>query len=107
MPINSVTGILFLKCTWLCCHFSAVLFPFLKPFLLLSAKKRGGGRKSLSSLSRLTDSVSSMLNRSPFFMSLEPQGPFQQEVWKKLGKGSKADGPRVGESRGPRQGVQG
>ena len=84
---------------------SLVSFP--ETLLLLSAKKRGGRRKSLSSLSRLTGSGSSMLYRSPFFMSPETQGPFWQVEWKKLGKGSKADGPRVGESRGPRQGFQG
>ena len=89
MPINSVTGILFLKYTWLYFHFSAVLFPFLKPFCYFLPRKEEGERKSLSGLSRLTGSGSGMLKRSPFFMSPDPQGPFRQVEWKKLGKGSR------------------
>ena len=61
---------------------------FLKPFCYFLPRKEEE-RKSLASLSRLTGSGSSMLKRSPFFMSADPQGPFQQVEWKKLGKVSR------------------
>jgi len=72
---------------------------FSETLLLLYAKERGRERKSLASLSRLTGSGSSMLKRSPFFMSADPQSPFWQVEWKKLGKVSRLMIlSRVGES---------